>query len=81
MAEQTGELPGERARKGTVFRHRLYAIIWAGAFLSNVGNWTENSAQNWAVAASVARGPARGACKAPSHADHPPRAHGIRFPQ
>ena len=52
MAEVSGALPAGATRAGSVFRHRLFALIWAGAFLSNVGNWMENSAQNWAVASA-----------------------------
>ena len=32
-----------------VLRHRPYLIFWIGALISNVGNWTENAAQSWAV--------------------------------
>jgi len=32
-----------------VFRHRIFAMVWAGALISNIGNWMENSAANWAV--------------------------------
>src|SRR5437762_8828098 len=52
MAEVVNVDSGERTAGGSIFRHRLFAIIWAGAFLSNVGNWMENSAQNWAVASA-----------------------------
>src|ERR1039457_6630569 len=52
MAEQEREMPTEIAHKDSIFRHKLFTIIWAGAFISNVGNWMENSAQNWAVAAA-----------------------------
>ncbi len=52
MAEISDSLPADPAPQGSIFRHRLFAIIWTGAFLSNVGNWMENSAQNWAVAAA-----------------------------
>ena len=49
----TDEPRGSPLQKpGSIFRHHLFTIIWAGAFLSNVGNWMENSAQNWAVAAA-----------------------------
>ena len=36
-----------------VFRNRLFTMIWVGAFVSNIGNWMENSAQNWAVVSAV----------------------------
>src|SRR3982751_152984 len=45
----------------SVFRHRLFAYVWAGALLSNIGNWMENSAQNWAVAAHKYEDPNRAA--------------------
>src|ERR1700704_175307 len=32
-----------------VFRHRPFLLFWIGACISNVGNWTENAAQSWAV--------------------------------
>ena len=32
-----------------VLRHRPYLIFWIGALVSNIGNWTENAAQSWAV--------------------------------
>src|SRR6266704_3075755 len=32
-----------------VFRHRPFLIFWIGACISNIGNWTENAAQSWAV--------------------------------
>src|SRR5258706_2723703 len=31
-----------------VLRHRPYLLFWAGALISNTGNWTENAAQSWA---------------------------------
>lgn len=46
---------------GHVFRHRTFALVWAGAFISNIGNWMENSAQNWAVVSQVRGDPARAA--------------------
>src|SRR3954469_20553567 len=52
MAESSTESQHPGLLSGTVFRHRLFLIIWTGAFLSNVGNWMENSAQNWAVASA-----------------------------
>jgi predicted MFS family arabinose efflux permease len=33
----------------SLFHHRTFALVWTGAFISNIGNWMENSAQNWAV--------------------------------
>jgi hypothetical protein len=32
-----------------VFRHRPFLIFWNGACISNIGNWTENTTQSWAV--------------------------------
>jgi len=52
MVEPAHEMPKEKGHKDSIFRHQLFTLIWAGAFLSNVGNWMENSAQNWAVAAA-----------------------------
>ena len=33
--------------------NRTFALVLAGAFVSNVGNWMENSAQNWAVVSQL----------------------------
>src|SRR6266850_66071 len=43
-----------------VFRHRPFLIFWAGACISNTGNWTENAAQSWAVTAQTAGDPHQG---------------------
>ena len=42
---------GVPARSGLfdVLRHRAFRLIWAGALLSNVGNWMEAVAQSWLV--------------------------------
>src|SRR5437763_3874744 len=32
-----------------VLRHGAFRWIWAGAMLSNIGNWMEAVAQSWAV--------------------------------
>lgn len=37
-----------------VLRHRPYLIFWIGALISNIGNWTENAAQSWAVTTQTA---------------------------
>jgi MFS family permease len=37
-----------------VLRHRPYLLFWLGAFISNIGNWTENAAQSWAVTTQTA---------------------------
>jgi len=44
-----------------VFRHRMFALVWAGALLSNIGNWMEDSAQNWAVVSALKHDPKRSA--------------------
>jgi|SRR5579859_1688902 len=44
-----------------VFRHRLFALVWAGALLSNIGNWMEDSAQNWAVVSALKQDPRQSA--------------------
>src|SRR2546429_8727166 len=44
-----------------VFRHRMFALIWAGALLSNIGNWMEDSAQNWAVVSALKQDPRQSA--------------------
>ena len=40
-----------------VFRHRPYLIFWIGACISNIGNWTENAAQSWAVTSQTIGNP------------------------
>src|SRR5467141_1659008 len=40
-----------------VFRHRPFLIFWLGACISNIGNWTENAAQSWAVVTQTAGNP------------------------
>ena len=52
---------GERVGLRRVFRHRMFAVIWAGALLSNIGNWMEDSAQNWAVVSALRGEPRRAA--------------------
>src|SRR5215471_4253979 len=37
-----------------VLRYRPFLIFWAGACISNTGNWTENAAQSWAVTSQTA---------------------------
>src|SRR5712675_1148898 len=37
-----------------LLRHRPFLVFWAGACISNTGNWTENAAQSWAVTAQTA---------------------------
>jgi MFS family permease len=43
-----------------VLRHRPYFIFWIGALISNVGNWTENTAQSWAVTNQTVGSPHQG---------------------
>src|SRR6266567_6193560 len=40
-----------------VFRHRPFLIFWIGACISNIGNWTENAAQSWAVTTQTVGNP------------------------
>jgi len=43
-----------------VFRHRAFLIFWIGACISNIGNWTENAAQSWAVTSQTIGNPHQG---------------------
>src|SRR6266536_2096206 len=43
-----------------VFRHRPFLIFWIGACISNIGNWTENAAQSWAVTTQTMGNPQQG---------------------
>src|SRR5260221_14524834 len=43
-----------------VFRHRPFLIFWVGACISNIGNWTENAAQSWAVTTQTVVNPHQG---------------------
>src|SRR6266850_2513340 len=43
-----------------VFRHRPFLIFWLGACISNIGNWTENAAQSWAVTSQTIGNPHQG---------------------
>jgi len=40
-----------------VLGHRTFLLFWIGTFISNVGNWTENAAQSWAVTTQTAGSP------------------------
>lgn len=42
------------------FRHRSFFIYWLGTLISNVGNWTENAAQSWAVTSQTVGNPRQG---------------------
>jgi MFS family permease len=41
----------------TAFRHRPFLLFWIGVFISNVGNWTENAGQSWAVTSQTVGNP------------------------
>jgi len=43
-----------------VFKHRPFLLFWIGACISNVGNWTENAAQSWAVTSQTVGDPHQG---------------------
>src|SRR5271154_6092007 len=43
-----------------VFRHRSFLVFWIGACISNVGSWTENAAQSWAVTSQTIGNPHQG---------------------
>lgn len=43
-----------------VFRHRPFLIFWIGVGISNIGNWTENAAQSWAVTSQTIGNPHQG---------------------
>src|SRR6266404_2343577 len=43
-----------------VLRHRPFLIFWLGACISNIGNWTENTAQSWAVTSQTIGNPHQG---------------------
>ncbi len=41
-------------------RNRQFLIFWVGACISNIGNWTENAAQSWAVTSQTIGNPHQG---------------------
>jgi hypothetical protein len=43
-----------------VLRYRPFLIFWIGACISNIGNWTENAAQSWAVTSQTIGNPHQG---------------------
>src|SRR5690242_19219056 len=45
------------ARTFGVFRNRAFLLFWIGTFTSNIGNWTENAAQSWAVTSQTVGNP------------------------
>ena len=48
------------ARSLEAFRNRPFLIFWVGACVSNIGNWTENAAQSWAVTSQTIGNPHQG---------------------
>ncbi len=58
--EHKGQSASAIGRALGVLRHRPFLIFWAGACISNTGNWTENAAQSWAVASQTAGNPHQG---------------------
>jgi MFS family permease len=44
----------------SVLRHTPFLLFWLGACLSNTGNWTENTAQSWAVTSQTVGNPHQG---------------------
>jgi MFS family permease len=61
MTTNTSEL-NDKPRPGfsstlAVFRTRTFLYLWAGAMISNIGNWMENAGQNWAVVSGVKDNP------------------------
>src|SRR5438552_2895504 len=56
----SGSPPSAIVKVPGVLRHRPFLIFWAGACISNTGNWTENAAQSWAVASQTAGTPHQG---------------------
>ena len=43
-----------------VLRYRPFLLFWIGACISNIGNWTENAAQSWAVTSQTVGNPHQG---------------------
>src|SRR5690349_24075094 len=43
-----------------VLRFRPFLLFWIGACISNLGNWTENAAQSWAVTSQTLGNPHQG---------------------
>src|SRR5215471_7703497 len=60
MAETEEPRKSAIANSLGVLRHRPFLIFWAGACISNTGNWTENAAQAWAVTSQTAGNPHQG---------------------
>src|SRR5690242_8382597 len=61
MSDSASASPPSRIGKPLqVFRHRPFLIFWIGALISNIGNWTENAAQSWAVTTQTVGDPHQG---------------------
>src|SRR5712691_7373291 len=56
----SGSSPSGVGKPLQVFRHRPFLIFWVGACISNIGNWTENAAQSWAVTTQTVGNPHQG---------------------
>jgi MFS family permease len=50
----------DKPSKLGVLRHRAFLLFWIGACISNIGNWTENAAQSWAVTTQTVGNPNQG---------------------
>src|SRR6478752_7337327 len=50
----------EKPSKLGVLRHRPFLLFWIGTCISNIGNWTENAAQSWAVTSQTVGNPHQG---------------------
>ena len=44
MAHRVSASPRNRLISFAPFRHREYAFLWTGAFVSNIGTWMESIA-------------------------------------
>jgi len=61
MVDALNSLPRSAiGRSLGAFRNRPFLIFWVGACISNVGNWTENAAQSWAVTSQTIGNPHQG---------------------
>jgi len=61
MSENLNSLPRSAIGKSLrAFRNRPLLIFWVGAGISNIGNWTENAAQSWAVTSQTIGNPHQG---------------------
>lgn len=61
MIDDLNSLPRSAiGRSLRAFRNRPLLIFWVGAGISNIGNWTENAAQSWAVTSQTIGNPHQG---------------------